>query len=146
MTYNGKDLHKLSCLEFLENNCIVQIDDCEYSIELSIYLKESGEMIASAIGFYYNYLSPYSAYKENAMHIKSLGVSYGYRLKGIATYMLKELIKIAEKRKFNHITVHPYASRYVISQNKLEEFYQNFTFKSNFFNRNKKIKFNIIMD
>ena len=120
--------------------------ETDVSLEISVFQKNKNSSIAVIRCFFYNYSDPYSySKKTDAIHIKSLGVKPDFLKKGIGTFLMKESILYAESKHVRHITVNPYASTHIISQEKLEEFYHNFTF-STFLNHSKKIKFAIVSD
>lgn len=151
MAYSGKDLNREKCKKFIKKSCIIKKNsfDSDVVIKIEISDKKKHSKVAKIEGFLYNYET--SCYLEgdmNALHIKSLYTCDEYQRKGIATYLMKEVIKYAESKKVKHITTNPYASTYIISQSDLEEFYKKFSFSYGSFLKKKwgKIEFRTIRD
>ncbi len=150
MKYNGKDRESKRCKRFIRKYCVLKRTPIKKDyIEIYIYTNDEKERIACIKGFLYEYKmkNKYSG-KGNAFHIKSLGTNRKYLRRGFATYLMKEAIKYAEYKKVAYITVHPYATTYIIEQEDLEDFYKKFTFNYGRFvsKEERKIEFKIISD
>lgn len=134
------------CLKFLDEFCL--IDKKSYpmqSLEVNIFLKESGEKIAGIVGFCYNHKTECSVRgKRNSFHIKSIDVVDSYARRRIGTYLMKQAIDFVEENRIKYMSVHPCAGRDIISQEDLENFYKSFSFR--YLIVHKEIEFKIIVD
>lgn len=150
MKYSGKDKESKKCMEYIRKYCVLKRTPIEKDyIEIYIYTKDEKERIACIKGFLYEYemKNKYRG-KNNAFHIKSLGTNKKYLRRGFATYLMKEVIRYAEYKKVEYITVHPYASICIIKQDDLEAFYKKFTYIYKCFGikKQKEIEFKIVPD
>lgn len=145
MFYTGSNLNKQECENFLTDMCEIDKNITDTGIEIIILIKDRKNLVAIIQCFYYNFKRPYSYRRTNSLHIKNLDVNDEFTKKGIATYLMQEVIKIAEEKKIKHITLNPVASTSIISQKRLEQFYKSFKFKT-LFNKVKEIEFRIVID
>lgn len=150
MKYSGKDKESKKCMEYIRKCCVLKRTPIKNDyIEIYIYTNDEKERIACIKGFLYKYemKNKYMG-KNNAFHIKSLGTNKKYFKRGFATYLMKEAIKYAEYKKVAYITVHPYATTYIIKQEDLEDFYKKFTFTYNSLGikKEKEIEFKSVSD
>lgn len=143
MVYLG-DYKEKQCMNFISKEVNIIIDETEDYIEISLSRKETKELIGKITCFFYNYRNPYQYKNSNSMHIKRLMVDSAYTRKGIGTYLVKEVILFAERKKYKNITVNPSAATWLISQEELEKFYKKFLFCTSL--RKKQIEFKIIID
>lgn len=126
MLYKGKNLSAESAVTFLTDSCIVQRKENTDGIRIDVILKDSGEYVAGIKG---DMSIDYSRFLKNeymSFYITGLETKEKYTRKGIATFLLKEIIAYAEKFNVTHIYVNPIATQSIISQSTLERFYHKF--------------------
>lgn len=130
MKYKGADKHAGDSEEFIKNFCSVKKEVHEgVSIEIYVGIKDENKQVGIIKGFFRERISGRMIKKySNRFHIATLGVTSEYQRRGIGTYLMKEIIRCAERQNVKYITVNPVATIEGIKQEDLEKFYKNFTF------------------
>lgn len=150
MKYRGTDKYAADSANFIRDFCNVKREECDgVSIEIDINTKDKNQHVGGIKGFFYDYEEKKIFDKFNkGFHIKSLGVEGQYLEQGIATYLMKEVIRYAERQNVKHITVNPVATTIIIKQEELEKFYKKFSFNyKNFcFHKEREIEFKTVDD
>lgn len=147
MEYLGKSNIDISKIES-EFNVFTDMPETKKDIAMEIIVntKSSNQNVGKIVCFFYSKNKQWKrGVNYGSMCIKSLGVQNHYRRKGIAIYLMLKVIDFAEKSKIRNITVNPVATRSIIQQEQLEQFYRNFRFDT-FLKKQKNIEIEYISD